>query len=247
MKNKQRADQLLVNLGFYPSREKAKRSILAGLVSAEKYPKLKPGQLVALDTQFHIKERERFVSRGGYKLDGAIVAFDLCLDGMVALDIGSSTGGFTDCLLQCGVSKVYAVDVGKGLIDWRLRNDSRVILIEEKNARYLTQQDLPEQVDVITVDVSFISLKKIVPAALSLLKDNGYILTLVKPQFEAGKGQVGKNGVVKDEKLISTILQDMIEFFISIGLVLRGQVRSSIRGPAGNKEYILWAAKPLRT
>lgn len=245
MKNKQRVDQLLVNLGYYPTRERAKQAILAGAVSAKGYSMIKPGQTVADNTEFEIKEKERFASRGGYKLDEALMAFNLVITDAVAVDVGASTGGFTDCLLQAGVKKVYAVDVGKGLIHWSLRNDPRVVLIEEKNARYISKDDIPEETDIITIDVSFISLKKIIPAVLCLLKEKGYMLALVKPQFEAGKGKV-KKGVVKDEKLISTILTDMIQFFTSLGLMVKGQVRSPILGPAGNKEYILWAEKPLK-
>jgi len=243
MGRKQRVDQLLVDLGLYSSRERAKRAIMAGLVTAEKYPSLKPGLMLPSETIFKVKEKERFVSRGGHKLQGAIDGFDLCFDGKIAADIGSSTGGFTDCMLQAGVKKVYAVDVGKGLIDWSLRNDDRVILIEGTNARYLKEEDISEKVDLITVDVSFISLKKVVPALIPILKKDGYLLTLVKPQFEAGKGLVGKNGVVRDEKLICQILDDMINFFSASGLVVNGKVRSPIKGPAGNKEYVLWSVK----
>lgn len=245
MKEKQRIDQLLVNQGFYPSRERAKRAVMAGHVHAEGLNTLKPGMMVDADTTFTIKEHERYVSRGGYKLEAALEGFDLCIDTCVAIDLGASTGGFTDCLLQFGAAKVYAVDVGKGLIDWKLRNDERVIVKEQLNARYLTQNDIPESADVVTIDASFISLKLVIPPVLPLLNPGGNLLCLVKPQFEAGKGQVGKNGVVRDENLILTILDDMIQFVISHGLEVRGQVRSPILGPAGNKEYIIWAVKPL--
>lgn len=240
---KLRVDQLLVNQGYFPTREKAKRAVMAGMVVVDGHESLKPGQQVPEETTFTIKGQDLFVSRGGYKIEEAIKSFDLCVDGKICLDIGSSTGGFTDCLLQCGASKVYAVDVGKGLLDWSLRNDERVVVIEETNARYLKPEDIPEKVDVVSIDVSFISLKKIIPAALPVLKEKGWVLSLVKPQFEAGKGQVGKNGVVRDEKLISQILDDMILFFIQHGLQVNGQVRSPILGPKGNKEYMLWALK----
>ncbi len=240
---KQRIDQLLVTRGYYPTRERAKRAIMAGLVRAEGIPSLKPGMQVAEDINFILKEQEKFVSRGGYKIEEAINAFDLCIDKKVVLDLGASTGGFTDCLLQCGAQKVYAVDVGKGILDWSLRNDDRVVVIEETNARYLKPEDIPEQVDVVSADVSFISLKKVIPAALPILKEKGWVLALVKPQFEAGKDQVGKNGVVRDEKLISRILEDMVDFFTQHGLQVNGQVRSPILGPKGNKEYMLWAVK----
>ncbi len=243
MGKKQRVDQLLVDLGLYSSRERAKRSIMAGLVTARHYPSLKPGLMLDSDTVFSVKEKERVVSRGGYKLQGAIDGFDLCLDGKIAIDAGASTGGFTDCLLQAGVKKVYAVDVGKGLIDWSLRNNDKVILIEETNARYLKEEDIGEKVDLITIDVSFISLKKVVPALIPILKKGGYLLSLVKPQFEAGRGKVGKNGVVRDEKLICQILDDMIDFFSALGLEVNGKIRSPIKGPAGNKEYLLWSIK----
>ena len=243
MAKKQRIDQLLVKRGLYQSRERAKRAVMAGYVEVEGLQNLKPGHLVAEDTTFIIKEKEKFVSRGGYKLEGAINAFDLCLYGMTALDIGSSTGGFTDCMLQSGVIKVYAVDVGKGLIAWSLRNDERVNLIENKNARYFKETDIPEKIDLITIDVSFISIKKIVPAVIKALKQHGYILALIKPQFEAERAQISKNGVVKDIEVIQNILEDRKFFFESLGLEVRGQVRSPILGPAGNREYILWAVK----
>lgn len=243
MKKKQRVDQLLVKLGLYLSRERAKRAVMAGAVVADGYSNLKPGQLVSTDTVFKVKEKEKFVSRGGYKLEGAINSFDLCLCGMTALDVGSSTGGFTDCMLQAGVKKVYAVDVGKGLIAWSLRNDERVCLIENKNARYFKENDISEKVDVITIDVSFISIKKIVPAVIKALKQYGYLLALIKPQFEAERYQISKNGVVRDTEVIQNILAERKTFFESIGLDVRGQVKSPILGPAGNREYVLWAVK----
>ncbi|MEW6535742.1 MAG: TlyA family RNA methyltransferase [Candidatus Auribacterota bacterium] len=244
MKKKQRVDQLLVALGHFSTREQAKRAVMAGFVSVEGLQHLKPGQLIDTETEFIIKEREPFVSRGGYKLQAALDGFNLSVCSKICLDVGASTGGFTDCLLQYGAKKVYAVDVGKGLMDWSLRNDPRVVLIEEKNARYMVADDIPEQVDILTIDASFISLKIIIPAVLPFLKIGGYLLPLVKPQFEAGKGQVGKNGVVKDKNLILNILDDMIEFLTSIGLEVNGRVRSPILGPAGNKEFLIWAIKP---
>ncbi|MDX9702477.1 MAG: TlyA family RNA methyltransferase [Candidatus Auribacterota bacterium] len=240
---KQRIDQLLVTRGYYPTRERAKRAIMAGLVEADGFSILKPGMQIPEDTNFVVKEHDKFVSRGGYKIEEAINSFDLCVDKKVVLDLGASTGGFTDCLLQCGAKKVYAVDVGKGILDWSLRNDERVVVIEETNARYLKTEDIPELVDIVSADLSFISLKKVIPSVLPILKDKGWLLVLVKPQFEAGKGLVGKNGVVRDEKLISRIMEDMIDFLIQHGLQVNGQVRSPILGPKGNKEYMLWAVK----
>ncbi len=242
--SKLRVDQLLVDLGYYPTREKAKRALLAGLVYVNDQQITKPGQQFLPETEFIIKEEERYVSRGGYKLETAIDSFDLCLHGMVAADIGSSTGGFTDCMLKSGVTKVYAIDVGKGLISWELRNDSRVILMEGINARYLKESDLPQKVNLMTIDVSFISIKKVLPAVLNLLTKKGTLLALIKPQFEAKKNQVGKNGIVKDESLIQEILDDMIVFFNNNGLIVNGRVRVPIIGKnISNKEYMMWAEK----
>ncbi|MCB1195294.1 TlyA family RNA methyltransferase [bacterium] len=243
MKKRQQIVQLLVEKGFYPTCEQARRAIMAGKVSAEGYSSLKPGLLVHDAIEFEIREPERFVSRGGYKLEGALEAFNLIIQGKIALDIGASTGGFTDCLLQAGAQKVYAVDVGKFLLDESLRNDPRVVQIDGMNARFFKPADIPENVDIITMDVSFISIKKIIPALISSLKKEGIMLVLVKPQFEAKKNQVGKKGVVHDQKLISLILDDMIKFLKVLCLDVCGQVKSPITGPAGNQEYILWAVK----
>jgi len=242
--SKVRVDQLLVDLGYYPTREKAKRAVLAGLVFNCDQQILKPGQPFSKDTDFIIKEEERYVSRGGYKLETAIYSFDLCLHDMIAADIGSSTGGFTDCMLKSGVRKVYAIDVGKNLIDWHLRNDPRIVLMEGINARYIKESDLPEKVDLMTIDVSFISIKKVLPAVIALLKKKGMLLALIKPQFEVKKNQVGKNGIVKDDDLIQEILNDMMIFLKNIGFTVNGRVRVPIMGKnLSNKEYMLWAEK----
>ena len=243
MKKKQRIDTLLVQYGFFASRERAKRAVMAGQVSIKGYPSIKPGQLVSEHTAFIIHETDRYASRGGDKLEGAVNAFDLCVKDAIALDIGASTGGFTDCLLQYGAQKVYAVDVGKSLLAESLCTDPRVIQIDKSNARYMQADDIPELVDIITMDVSFISIKKIIPVVIQFLKPGGMLLPLVKPQFEVGKENVGRKGVVRDKKLISNLLQDMIKFCHSLSLDVYGQVRSPITGPAGNREYLLWVVK----
>ena len=236
---KVRLDLLLVERGLLPSQEKARRAILAGLVSIGNQRADKPGRQFPADADLRLKEMPRFVGRGGEKLQGAIEYFGLDLSGRVALDVGSSTGGFTDCLLQAGVIRVYCVDVGKGQLAWKLRQDPRVVVKEGVNARYLSRADLPEEPDIITVDVAFISLRKILPACIGLLKPDGRILALIKPQFEAERSEIKRGGVVRDPLVHERVIEEIKEFSLSKGLSVIGVTKSVLTGPAGNKEYFI--------
>lgn len=244
MAKKQRADQLLASGGYVESREKAKRLIMAGKVHYmdrdQKTPVTKPGQQFAPETEFVVPDDDRFVSRGAYKLLTAIDEFSLDFSGKIALDAGASTGGFTDCMLQHGAVRVYAADVGYGQLHEKLRQDDRVINLERTNVRNAEPDLIPEPVDVIVADVSFISLTKILPACLQFLKDQGELVTLIKPQFEVGPGQTDK-GVVRDEALRQEAI-DMVTDFCrdELGLTVVGVVPSSILGPKGNQEYLAY-------
>ena len=235
-----RLDQLLVDRGLAESREKAKRLILAGQVLIDGQSAPKPGHPVTTDHQIQIKTPERFVSRGGEKLEGAMEAFGLNLEGKICLDIGSSTGGVTDCMLQHGAAKVYAVDVGKGQLHWKLREDERVIVMEGTNARYLTAEDFREPADFASIDTSFISLTKILPAIQALLKPGGEIVSLIKPQFEAGKQAVDKGrGVITDPAIHEEVIANIRKFGTeALQLQWLGLVTSPIKGPKGNIEFL---------
>jgi 23S rRNA (cytidine1920-2'-O)/16S rRNA (cytidine1409-2'-O)-methyltransferase len=239
---KVRLDQLLVQRGLAASREKAQRLILAGSVRVNGDVASKPGHTVPDDpaTLLTVAEPEKFVSRGGLKLEKAFETYALEVSGRVCLDVGASTGGFTDCLLQHGAARVYAVDVGRGQLDWRLRNDPRVVVREGINARYLRPGDLPEPVSFCVVDVSFISLTKILPAVTPLMEP-GDLVTLIKPQFEAGPDRVGKGGVVWEESVRAAVVEDIRRFGSALpGLAWQGCCESPIRGPAGNIEFLAW-------
>jgi 23S rRNA (cytidine1920-2'-O)/16S rRNA (cytidine1409-2'-O)-methyltransferase len=237
-----RLDQLLVDKGFAESREKAKRLVLAGQVLIDGRPAPKPGHPVTPDHTIEIKETERFVSRGGEKLEGAMQAFHLDLTDNICLDIGSSTGGFTDCMLQHGATRVYAVDVGKGQLHWKLREDERVVVMETTNARYLTPADIPEPADFASIDTSFISLTKILPAVQGLLKPGGHIVSLIKPQFEAGKEEVDKGrGVITDPAIHEAVVSKIQNFGTEkLGLKWLGLETSPIKGPKGNIEFLAY-------
>jgi len=240
-KGKERLDVLLVKKGLAPSREKAKATIMAGLVYCQGQRLDKPGMELAEDTVLEIKgELIPYVSRGGLKLEKALQVFPVSLQGAVVADIGASTGGFTDCALQNGAQRVYAIDVGYGQLDWKLRIDPRVVCMERVNARYLTKDSLPELVDFVVSDVAFISVTKIFPAMLEILKDDGQIITLIKPQFEAGKEHIGKKGVVKDPLVHQSVLEFVLSEAERLGLTVQGVDYSPIRGPEGNIEYLAW-------
>lgn len=241
MSDKERLDVLLRDREICKSREKAKREIMAGNVYVEGQLKDKPGTRVAKGADIDLKERkQKFVSRGGKKLEGALEEFGIDVDGFTALDIGASTGGFTDCLLQNGVRKVWALDVGKGQLDWNLRQDDRVTPIEDKNARYLKPGDIGTRVDLVTIDVSFISLELILPPAKKVLKPSGEMVTLVKPQFEAGPKSVEKGGVVTDPEVHEEVLENVRGFAEDNGLEVMNCTHSQIQGKSSkNIEYLL--------
>ncbi len=240
-----RLDTELVARGLAPSREKAKRLILAGAVRVNGQTAAKPSDLVAAEARLEVAAAEKFVSRGGYKLEAALDAWRIDCRDKVCIDLGASTGGFTDSLLQRSARRVYAVDVGKGQLDWKLRQDSRVVVRDETNARNLTETDIGEMADLVTIDVSFISLQKVLAAAVGCLKPNGILVALIKPQFEAGRSQVGKGGVVRDPSVHQQVVDAVTAFARdTLGLRLLGVIESPLRGPAGNKEFLLGAVKP---
>ena len=237
---KERLDVLLVNKGFYPSREKAKTAIMAGLVFVDGQISDKAGMSINIDCDIKVKQDLcPYVSRGGLKLEKAIDLFSIDLKDKVCMDVGASTGGFTDCMLMNGAAKVYAVDVGYGQLAWKLRSDSRVINIEKCNFRYFDQSQVDEEIDFMSMDVSFISLKLIFPMATKLLKDGGSILCLVKPQFEAGRQQVGKNGIVRDTNVHKEVIEKVISYALENELIAKNLTFSPITGAKGNIEYLL--------
>ena len=241
---KERLDVLLVKNGLAESREKAKVIIMSGQVFVNNQREDKPGQSFNDDCIIEVHGNTlKYVSRGGLKLEKAMNNFDVTLSGKVCMDIGSSTGGFTDCMLQNGAVKVYSVDVGHGQLDWKLRNDDRVVCMEGTNARYLTREDIDDTIDFASCDVSFISLTKILPAIHEILSENGEMVCLIKPQFEAGKDKVGKNGVVRDKKVHEEVVRNIIEFTNNSGFLVLNLDYSPIKGPKGNIEYLMHIRK----
>ncbi|HSC57751.1 MAG TPA: TlyA family RNA methyltransferase [Nitrospira sp.] len=236
---KERLDRLLVRHGLVASREAAVRTILAGGVLVDGIVVDKPARLVAHDARIEIERAAPFVSRAGEKLAAALDAFSIDPRGLITLDVGCSTGGFTDCLLQRGAERVYAVDVGYGLLDWRLRQDPRVVLLERTNIRYIDRSRIPEPVDLAVIDVSFISLTLVLPAVTPLLRDDGRVVTLVKPQFEVGKGQVGPGGIVRDEVQRRDVTAKVISSAMSLGLEPAGILDSPVKGRKGNQEILV--------
>ena len=237
---KQRLDLLLVERNLASTRTKAQALIMGGVVYVNGQRVDKAGTLLKHDSDISVVDSsKKYVSRGGLKLEGALSRFEIDVDGKVALDIGASTGGFTDCLLQSGASKVYAIDVGHGQLDWQLRNDDRVVVMEKTNARHLKAGDLPEDVDIIVIDVSFISLKMIIPPVLEYLKPNGVLVALIKPQFEVGKGEVGKGGIVKDEKKHKQVVDNIVAHLEEQNMNITGVITSPILGAQGNKEFLV--------
>ncbi len=236
---KERLDAAIAKRGLSKSRIQAKAFIMGGIVFINGVKAEKASELVTDDDYIEVRLRgELFVSRGGVKLDAALIKFAIDVEGKTALDIGASTGGFTDCLLKRGAKKVYALDVGYGLLDWQLRNNPRVVPIERFNVRYIKPKDLPEPIDLITVDVSFISLKKVVPPLKKVMSD-GIMVLLVKPQFEIGKGKVGKGGIVRDADDQKSILKEVALFCKENGLAVMGLAESPIKGAEGNREFFL--------
>ena len=245
LSTKVRLDSLLVERGLAESRSRAQALILSGAVLVEDRPTDKAGMAVAPDAEIRIRGGENpYVSRGGLKLRGALDAFGLSVRDRVALDVGASTGGFTDCLLQAGAAKVYALDVGYGQLAWKLREDSRVVCIERTNIRHYDGRDIRDPIDIAVVDASFISLRLVVPSVLKLLPDGALLLVLVKPQFEVGRKNVGKGGVVRDPELHEQVVADLEAFCRERGLAVLGRCASPIDGPAGNREFFLYLQKP---
>jgi 23S rRNA (cytidine1920-2'-O)/16S rRNA (cytidine1409-2'-O)-methyltransferase len=234
-----RLDVLLVERGLADSRAKAQALIMAGQVRVNDQVALKPATGTDPKSTLTVDSGPRFVSRGGEKLDGALDTFAIDVKGFVCADVGSSTGGFTDCMLQRGAAKVYAMDVGKGILHWKLRNDKRVVVMEETNARFV--ESLPEKIDFVTVDASFISLKVLLPTIKKWVSEDTQLLCLIKPQFEAGKKDVSRgDGVIRNPEIHKQVLLDVLSYAKNEGLGLRGLVRSSLLGPKGNVEFLLW-------
>ena len=245
---KQRLDVVLVEKGLASSREKAKALIMAGKVLVDEKKIDKAGTEINPELPIRLLGQDiPYVSRGGLKLEKALQVFPVDMTGKVVADIGASTGGFVDCALQNGAAKVFAIDVGYNQLDWKLRSDARVINMEKTNARYLEADSLGEMVDIITTDVSFISLEKILPPAMAFLKDGGHVACLVKPQFEAGKEKVGKKGVVRDPAIHLEVLQKILNLCAEMQLTVWGLDYSPIKGPEGNIEYLLWGCKDSGT
>lgn len=241
MADKERIDVLLVEKGFFDSREKARKNIMAGLVFVNNQRVDKPGEKVNVDSEIEVKGQAiPYVSRGGLKLEKAIKSFNISLNDKVAMDVGASTGGFTDCMLKNGASKVFAIDVGYGQMAWELRNDKRVVCMERTNIRYVTKEDIGEPIDFTSIDVSFISLKLVLPVVKELSKEEAEVVCLIKPQFEAGRDKVGKKGVVRDKEVHIEVIKSVLEFAISIGYSLKGLTFSPIKGPEGNIEYLAY-------
>lgn len=241
---KKRADVLLYEKGLVNSREKAKTVIMEGNVFIGTQRIDKPGEKIEETEEITVKENPLiYVSRGGLKLEKAMELFDISLDKKIAMDIGASTGGFTDCMLQNGAVKVYAIDVGYGQLDWKLRQDDRVVVMERTNIRYVTKDDIEDQIEFISIDVSFISLELVLPVAYELLKDKADLVCLVKPQFEAGREKVGKNGIVRDKKTHIEVLEEVTSMAQNIGFGNMNLSYSPITGAKGNREFILHLRK----
>lgn len=237
---KERLDALLMNRGMFESRAKAQAAVMAGQVLVNEQKIDKPGTPVPPDVTIRLLGNNLpYVSRGGLKLEKALQIFPISVKDKVVADIGASTGGFTDCALQNGAVKVYAIDVGYGQLAWKLRSDERVVNMERTNVRYLEKESLPEQVDAATIDVAFISLDKVLPAVHKIVKEDGFVIALIKPQFEAGKENVGKKGVVRDAKVHESVINNVIDFAKAEGFGIAGLDFSPIKGPEGNIEYLL--------
>lgn len=238
---KERLDVLLVEQGFFESRENAKRHIMEGIILVNDFPVDKPGTKVPRDARLRIKGHVMpYVGRGGYKLEKALKVFPVSAKNVIMADIGASTGGFTDCALQNGAKKVYAIDVGYNQLDWKLRQDPRVVNLEKTNIKDVTVDTLGEMVDLIATDISFISVLKIMPAARSILKKEGNMLILIKPQFEAGREKVGKGGIVRDSKVHEEVIRTVVHEAMKEGFATRGLAYSPIKGGSGNIEFLAW-------
>jgi 23S rRNA (cytidine1920-2'-O)/16S rRNA (cytidine1409-2'-O)-methyltransferase len=239
---KLRADVLLFEKGLVESRSMAQRLVMAGQVRANGHIVSKPSVMLSIETDLEIEALPKYVSRGAFKLEKALDIFNVSVSGKICADVGASTGGFTDCLLQNGASKVYAIDVGRGQLHWKIRQDERVVVMEKSNARHISA--LPEKIDLITVDTSFISLRIILPVVMNWLASNGEIITLVKPQFEVGKQEADiSKGVIRDPRLHKKVLEKIINFSRSTSLFPSGLIASPIKGTKGNIEFLLWLSR----
>lgn len=244
MGTRERLDKLLVDRGIVQSRERARAMIMAGKVAVDGKTVDKPGTQIDEEARLEVQSGDSsYVSRGGEKLEGALKVFAVDPKGMVAMDVGASTGGFTDCILQKGAEKVYAVDVGYGQLAWKLRRDPRVVNLERRNIRYLPREEVKEALDLIVIDTSFISVEKFLPHLLGFLKKGGAIISLIKPQFEVGKGEVGKGGVVRDRALHEKVIERISDFSRRLGLKVLGVTESPLLGPKGNKEFFIYLKK----
>ena len=241
---KVRLDALLVERGLAGSRERAKRMIMAGEVLVDEQKIEKAGTMVKAEAKIRLLGQDLpYVSRGGLKLEKAIQVFGVQLQGKTAADIGASTGGFTDCMLQNGAAKVYAIDVGYGQLAWKLRTDARVVNMERTNIRYVTPEDIGKPLDFASIDVAFISLDKVLPVAWQLLSEMGEVLALIKPQFEAGREHVGKKGVVRDPAIHEAVIHKVVLLARTLGFIMRALTFSPVKGPEGNIEYLIWLSK----
>lgn len=242
---KERLDVLLVKRGLAPSREKAKAIIMTGNVFVEGEREDKAGQTFPDTVDIVVKGKKmKYVSRGGYKLEQAMKSFPISLEDLICMDVGSSTGGFTDCMLQNGAKRVYAIDVGTNQLAWTLRQDERVVSMEKTNIRYVVPEDIGEAVDFVSIDVAFISLTKVLPAVMELMKEGAEMVCLIKPQFEAGREKVGKKGVVREKSTHMEVIEHIVAFSKENGFSVLGLTHSPIRGPEGNIEYLLYLRKP---
>lgn len=241
--SKERLDVLIVERQLAESRERAKAYIMAGVVFVNGQKEDKPGLKIKRSSTIEVREKMKYVSRGGFKLEKAMTSFNLSLEGKVCMDVGASTGGFTDCMLQNGAIKVYSVDVGYGQFAWKLRQDPRVVCMEKTNIRYLTMERLAEKIDFCSIDVSFISLTKVLEPITALLQDGAEVVALIKPQFEAGREQVEKHGVVRKAKVHEEVIHHVWNYSKSLGLGIRGLDFSPIKGPEGNIEYLIHLKK----
>ena len=239
-----RLDQLVFDLGLAESRERAKTTVMSGLVFVNGQRADKPGMQVSPDVNIEVKGTALpYVSRGGLKLEKALKVFPIDVNGKVCIDCGASTGGFTDVLLKNGAAKVYSVDVGYGQLAWSLRNDERVVNMERTNIRYISSEQIPEPLDICVMDLSFISVKLVLPAVCALLKDDAQLVCLIKPQFEAGREEVGKKGVVRDKAVHLSVIESVLSFAPTVGMTVMGLDFSPIKGPEGNREYLCYMKK----
>ena len=242
-----RLDQLVFDLGLAESRERAKTTVMSGLVFVNGQRADKPGMQVSPDVNVEVKGTALpYVSRGGLKLEKALKVFPIDVNDKVCIDCGASTGGFTDVLLKNGAAKVYSVDVGYGQLAWSLRNDERVVNMERTNIRYISSELIPEPLDICVMDLSFISVKLVLPAVCALLKDNAQLVCLIKPQFEAGREEVGKKGVVRDKAVHLSVIESVLSFAPTVGMTVMGLDFSPIKGPEGNREYLCYMKKGVQ-